>query len=87
MTKATKQNTPSEQRKRRLARGLRRNHATTIETVDLKTKSLVKQTVQKPSSIDHKQYDKLVGRLMKEEDDENDDNFEPEKTTSKRRVE
>jgi hypothetical protein len=69
MAKATKRNTPSEQRKRGLARGLRMNHTTAIEAIDLKYKGLVKRTVNNPSSIDHKQYDTLVGPLTQEEDD------------------
>jgi hypothetical protein len=75
MAKANKQNTPSEQRKRRLAQGLRRNHTIVIEVIDPRFKSLVKRTVKKSSSIEYKQYDKFMGRLMKGENDD----FEPEK--------
>jgi hypothetical protein len=64
MAKAAKRNAPSEQRKRRLARGLRRNHTTAIEVVDPKDKGLMKRKVHNPSSIDHTQCGKLVTELM-----------------------
>jgi hypothetical protein len=82
MAKATKRYTFSEQRKSRLARGLRRNHTATIETIHPKYKGFVKRTVKEPSSIGHKQYDKFPGHLMEGEDDENDDDFEPENEES-----
>jgi hypothetical protein len=64
----TKRNTPSEQRKRRLACGRRRNHTTAIEAIDPKYKGLVKQKMYNPPSIDHEQYDKLGALLMQEEE-------------------
>jgi hypothetical protein len=82
MAKATKQNTPSEQRKRRLAQGDSRNHMTAIKAIDPKYKGRMKRMVKKPLGIDHKQYDKFVGRLIEEGNDENDDDFEPEKEST-----
>jgi hypothetical protein len=70
MAKATKRNIPSEQRKSRLARGLRGNHTIAIEDIDPKHKGLVKQKVHNLSNTDHEQYDKLVAQLMQEENDE-----------------
>jgi hypothetical protein len=67
MAKATKRNTPSEQRKHRLARALRRNHTTAIEVIDPKYKGLMKRKVHNPSSINHEQGDKLVAQLMQGE--------------------
>jgi hypothetical protein len=49
--KAAERNTLSEQRKRRLARGLKRNHTTTIEAIGPKHKGRLTRTVNNPSGI------------------------------------
>jgi hypothetical protein len=75
MAKMIMRNPLSEQRKRRLTRGLRRDRNIAI---DPKENVLVKRKVYSLPNIDDKRYDKSMAHLMQEED-KNDKDFKPEK--------